>query len=83
MRKPANKVWAGVKKQHRMTLELPPEAVERLDRLQDLLKATSRAETIRRALAVADLVASATIQDGSAVVLRRENGEEETLRMVF
>jgi Arc/MetJ-type ribon-helix-helix transcriptional regulator len=57
----------------RVQLELPPQAMERLQRLKDRTEAASYAEVIRNALRVFEALASEHEQ-GSEFLVKRKDG---------
>jgi len=58
----------------RVQLELPPQAMERLQRLKDKTEAASYAEVIRNALRVLEALVDEH-EKGSAFSLKRPDGE--------
>ncbi len=67
----------------RLNLDLPERVRDRLERLQDLSEADSLTEVIKRALSVYDALLTATREEGGKLVLRKEDGSEEVLRLIF
>ncbi len=67
----------------RLNLDLPERVRERLERLQELSEADSLTEVIKRALSVYDALLTATLEEGGKLVLRKEDGSEEVLRLIF
>lgn len=65
-------------RRHRLQLDVSDGALKRLDDLQQQLEASSRAEVVRRALALLDIVAEEQAR-GSRLVLRGEEGEREVV----
>ena len=74
MRAAADTVENGERTTTRVQLEMPPQAMERLQRLKEKTEAASYAEVIRNALRVFE----ALVQEheaGAEFQLRRANGE--------
>ena len=65
----------------RLNLELSRPVHEQMQALQKRSDASSLTEVIRRALALYDVVTE-HLSGGGQVVLRREDGEEEKLRIL-
>jgi hypothetical protein len=59
----------------RVQLELTPQALERLARIKEKIGASSYADTIREALWVHEGLIQ-EIEQGSRVIIKRENGAE-------
>ena len=69
------------KRPARMTLELPPKAREKLEKLSQETD-QSLSEVIRRALSLYDLI-GAEAMAGSELVIRSRDGEKEVLLPEF
>lgn len=65
----------------RLQFDFSKEAVEKLDELKDRLGASSRAEVIRRALALMDRVSSSS-QAGAEITIQNPKGEKQHLVLV-
>ena len=65
----------------RIHLDMPPRVAERLERLTEAMDAASRAETIRRALAIAELVVT-EVGEGSKIWAERSDGEYIQIKLV-
>ena len=65
----------------RVNFEVSPRLKESLVELQARTNSVSITEVFRRALALLDMV-TAHVEHGGAVVLRRKDGAEETLRIL-
>src|SRR5262245_57595881 len=66
----------------RLNLDLPERVRERLERLQVLSEADSLTEVIKRALSVYDALLTSTREEGGKLILRKEDGSEEVLRLI-
>jgi hypothetical protein len=64
----------------RVQLEMPPQAMERLQRLKERTEAASYAEVIRSALRVFEALVEEH-EKGSEFVLKRANGEMMTYKI--
>jgi Arc/MetJ-type ribon-helix-helix transcriptional regulator len=58
----------------RVQLEMPPQAMERLQRLKERTEATSYAEVVRNALRIFEALAGEQ-EKGAELMLRKSNGE--------
>jgi Arc/MetJ-type ribon-helix-helix transcriptional regulator len=65
---------AGERTTTRVQLELPPQAMERLQRLKDKTEAASYAEVIRNALRLLEALVDEH-EKGSEFALKRQDGE--------
>ncbi len=65
----------------RVQMDMPPNAVARMHRLQRRMAATSYAETLRASMLVHEYVLDA-LKDGGTIVVRR-NGTETVLGLVM
>ena len=65
----------------RLNLEIPQSVRDRMVDLRNLSDAESLTAVIRRSLAVYDLLLH-HFHDGGKVILRSEDGSEETLRIL-
>lgn len=80
MRAAADDLDNGERTTTRVQLEMPPQAMERLQRLKDKTEAASYAEVIRNALRVFE----ALVQEhdaGAEFFLKRANGETVAYRI--
>ena len=80
MRAAADAIENGERTTTRVQLEMPPQAMERLQRLKEKTEAASYAEVIRNALRVFE----ALIQEhegGAEFQLKRPNGETVNYRI--
>ena len=66
----------------RLNLELPKRTMAVLDLTRERMGSASRTETIRRAIALMDVVSQHLAQCGK-VVLKGPDGEEEVVRIVY
>lgn len=62
-----------------LNLLLTVRVRERLERLRTTIEADSLAEVVRRSLTLYDALVAATHEDGCKVVLRYQDGREETV----
>lgn len=62
----------------RVTLDLTPRSYERLERLEGLMDASSKAEVLRQALQVLEYIAEQT-RDGTEFRVRRPDGSDQAL----
>ncbi|HWR97290.1 MAG TPA: ribbon-helix-helix protein, CopG family [Candidatus Methanoperedens sp.] len=65
----------------RLQFDFSQEAVDKLDELKDRLGASSRAEVIRRALALMDRVSTSS-QAGAEITIKSPKGEKQHLVLV-
>jgi hypothetical protein len=63
---------------HRITLDVPNEFNERLERLLDVVDASNKAELIRQALRVYEFIVKRTL-DGCTFKVEYKNGEVERI----
>jgi hypothetical protein len=70
----------GERSTTRVQLELPPQAMERLQRLKDKTEAASYAEVIRNALRVFEALVQEH-ESGAEFALKRPNGETVAYRI--
>ncbi len=66
---------------NRVSLELKQEVIDRLHRVQQMGKCETVTETIRRALAIYDLIWTRR-EKGDKIVFVSSNGEQETVILV-
>lgn len=69
------------KRTQRVQFDFHPKAIARLDELVDETGATSRAEVVRRALALYDQFLTAE-KSGKRAVFREEDGSEQAILIV-
>ncbi len=74
MRTAADAVEAGERTTTRVQLEMPPQAMERLQKLKERTEAASYAEVIRNALRLFEALVDEH-ENGSEFSLKRANGE--------
>jgi len=74
MRAAADAMEEGTRATTRVQLEMPPQAMERLQRLKEHTEAASYAEVIRNALRVFEALMEEH-ENGAEFMLRRANGE--------
>ncbi|HUJ03450.1 MAG TPA: hypothetical protein VLW75_07435 [Rhizomicrobium sp.] len=74
MRAAADAMESGERTTTRVQLEMPPQAMERLQRLKEHTEAASYAEVIRNALRVFEALMEEH-EKGSEFMLKRANGE--------
>lgn len=65
----------------RLQFDFNQEAVEKLDELKERLGASSRAEVIRRALALMDRVSTSS-QAGAEITIKGPKGDQQHLVLV-
>lgn len=70
-------------KKTRVTIDLGSRSYERLNALQDLTEADSKAQVVRHALQLYEFVAQRTAQGTSFVAKDPEGGSEETVLLVL
>ena len=80
MRAAADAVEGGERTTTRVQLEMPPQAMERLQRLKEKTEAASYAEVIRNALRVFEALVQEHEQ-GAEFSLKRPNGETVQYRI--
>ena len=68
-------------KKFRLNLELTPAAKERLDKVQKATESPSIVETIRRALALYELILQRRAQ-GSKLIFREPTGAEREIELL-
>lgn len=65
-------------KKHRITLDVPSEFNDRLERLLDVVDASNKAELIRQALRVYEFIAKKTVE-GCTFKIEYKNGDTERI----
>ena len=65
----------------RLNLEFPPPIHQQMQVVQERSNASSITETLRRSIALYDLITE-HVSEGGQVILRDANGEEEKLRIL-